>query len=413
MRNFPWTLALRHLRSGKGQTLLTISAVAAGVIIVVFISALVFGIRKSVMAMLTDVLPHVTVQAAEQEATPLSQLESEREGTRGLTTSRVEKQNPQRKYLENWSHDVQVIRGIVGVTAVAPVVMGQGVLSHGGKQVGTQVTGADPESMDTVISIGKFIIAGKYRGLRPNEIVLNYKSARDLGVAMGDRVRFAAENQSDSFLIAGIYDPGRNSVRAEYIALRPAQSLFETGSAVTMILVKGQNLYQSDALADRVGTLLPVDAKSWSREFPDILGSMNAYDASAYLVSGFSLVASGFAIASILIVSVVQKGRQIGILKGIGATSRQIMEIFLLEGLFISLIGSVLGATIASALILGLGGLRQPATRPGGTGEPLFPSDLTWQLVASAIASAVVTTVLAAALPARRAAHMDPVEVLR
>ncbi len=409
MRNFPWTLALRHLRSGKGQTLLTISAVAAGVIIVVFISALVFGIRKSVLAMLTDVLPHVTVQAAEQKAAPLSQLE----GTAELTTSRIEKQNPQRKYLENWSHDVQVIRGIAGVTAVAPVVMGQGVLSHGGKQVGTQVTGADPESMDTVISIGKFIIAGKYHGLRPNEIVLNYKSARDLGVAMGDRVRFAAENQSDSFLIAGIYDPGRNSVRAEYIALRPAQSLFETGSAVTMILVKGQNLYQSDALADRVGTLLPVDAKSWSREFPDVLGSMNAYDASAYLVSGFSLVASGFAIASILIVSVVQKGRQIGILKGIGATSRQIMEIFLLEGLFISLIGSVLGAAIASGLILGLGGLRQPATRPGGIGEPLFPSDLSWQLVASAIASAVFTTVLAAALPARRAARLDPVEVLR
>ena len=409
MRNFALTLALRHLRSGKGQTLLTISAVAAGVIIVVFISAIVFGIRKSVVAMLTDVLPHITVQAAEQKASPLPQSNS----TRGLTTSRVEKQNPQRKYLENWAHDVAVIRGIAGVTAVAPVVMGQGILSHGGKQLGTQITGAEPERMNTIIPIGRFLVAGKYHGLGANEIVINYKSAQELGVATGDRVRFAVENRTDSFLIVGVYDPGRNAGRAEYVTLRSAQSLFGTGSAVTLILVKGENLYRSDALADRIGTLLPVDAKSWSREFPDVLGSMNAYDASAYLVSGFSLVASGFAIASILVVSVVQKGRQIGILKGIGATSRQIMETFLLEGLFISLIGAVSGAAIASALIIFLGGLRQPATRPGGIGEALFPSDLTWQLVAVAIASAVVTTVFAAALPARRAALLDPVEVLR
>ncbi len=409
MRNFALTLALRHLRSGKGQTLLTISAVAAGVIIVVFISAIVFGIRKSVMAMLTDVLPHITVETAEEKAVPLARSDP----APGLTTSRIEKQNPQRKFLGNWSHDVEVIRGIAGITAVVPVVMGQGILSHGGKQVGTQITGADPESMNTVISIGKFLIAGKYHGMRSDEIVLNYKSARDLGVATGDRVRFAAERHSASFLIAGIYDPGRNAVRAEYITLRPAQSLFETGSAVTLILIKGESLYRSDALADRIATLLPVQAKSWSREFPDVLGSMNAYDASAYLISGFSLVASGFAIASILIVSVVQKGRQIGILKGIGATSRQIMTTFLLEGLFISLIGSVSGAVIASALILVLGGLRQPASRPGGIGELLFPSDLTWQLVASAIASAIATTVLAAALPARQAAHLDPAEVLR
>ncbi len=67
MRNFAWTLALR---SGKGQTLLTICAVAAGVIIVVFISAIVFGIRKNITAILTDVLPHITVRAAEQKAVP-------------------------------------------------------------------------------------------------------------------------------------------------------------------------------------------------------------------------------------------------------------------------------------------------------------------------------------------------------
>ena len=67
MRNFAWTLALR---SGKGQTLLTICAVAAGVIIVVFISAIVFGIRKNITAILTDALPHIMVRAAEQKAVP-------------------------------------------------------------------------------------------------------------------------------------------------------------------------------------------------------------------------------------------------------------------------------------------------------------------------------------------------------
>ena len=85
----------------------------------------------------------------------------------------------------------------------------------------------------------------------------------------------------------------------------------------------------------------------------------------------------------------------------------------LLDGKSAIGIGATLGAGFGAALILGLGTFRQAAARPGAVGESLFPSDLTWQLVISAILAAVVSTVLAAALPARRAAHLDPVEVLQ
>lgn len=360
--------------------------------------------------MLTDILPHITVQPAEQKAVPLAHLGN----LPGLTSSRVERQDSQRKYLENWTRDVQVIGDIPGVVSVAPVVMGEGIISRGGKKIGTRITGADPERLNAVMPITKSLFAGKYLGLGASEVVLNYKTARDLGVATADRVRLTTtEGQSDPFTVVGIYDTGQNDAGASYISLRSAQSLFGTGTAVPTILVKGDSLYRADALADRIAALLPVEAKSWSREYPDILASMNAYDASAYLVSAFSLVASGFAIASTLIVSVVQKGRQIGILKGIGATSQQILNVFLLEGFFIAIIGATVGAGLGAALVHGLGTFRQQAVRPGAVGATLFPSDLTWQLVISAIGAAIVSTVLAAALPARRAAHLDPMEVLQ
>lgn len=416
MLRFEATLALRHLRAGGGQTVLTVSAVAAGVILVVFISSLIFGLRQRIEELITDILPHITITPLEPEPRPLSEIDTPLAGLDALITSRVEKQSPQRKDIENWPQAVAVIRGVSGVAAVAPAVTGQGFVSRGGQRIGVGVYGAVPEQINAVTNVVKYVYTGHYLGLGADEIVIGHRLSQDLGVRVGDRVRVtSSEGISESFRVAGIYDTGQEQAFAPrvYINLRAAQSLFATGTAIRSILVRTEDLFTADRVARRVAALLPYKVEAWSDQAPQSAAALSVQRASAFLISGFSLIASAFAIASVLIVSVLQKSKQIGILKSMGAKGRQILLVFTLEGLGIAVIGAIAGAVLGSGLVLGLGQIKQPVARMGAPPDPLFPSILSWQLIGAAMLAAVVATVVAAILPARRAARLDPVQAIR
>ena len=407
---FEAQVAVRHLLSGGGQTLLTVSAVAAGVIIVIFITSLIFGLQQHLTELLTDAIPHVTVTVEEPKPRPLSRVPG---APPGLSSTDVEQRAPQLKFIDNYPAVVETIRRLPNVREVAPVVSGQAFVSKGANPIGVAVVGSDPELQDRITPVTKDLISGKYLGLGSDEIVIDTELAKDLNVTTGERVRVTSgTGTSDSFTIAGIYTRGQGRGSA-YVTLRTGQSLFGLGSMVNAIQVKLINIYDADSVADRIMALMPYEAKSWTREFPQFLSSLQVQTASAYLISGFSLVASGFAIAAVLIVSVLQKSKQIGILKSMGARRRQILTIFIFEGFGVAVIGSALGAIMGAAIVLLLSIFKQPVTRVGQAPEQLFPVRIIPFYIALAITAAIVSTVLAAVLPARRAAKMNPVDVMR
>lgn len=407
---FEMQLALRHLSSGGGQTLLTVSAVAAGVIIVVFITSLIFGLQAKMTVLLTDAIPHITVKVLEPIPKPLAGVA---DGASGLSSTRVEQQAPQLKFIDNWPQVVQTIRGLSNVRAVAAVVSGQAFISKGANPIGTIVVGAEPELQDQISPVTKDLIAGKYLGLRSDEIVIDAELAKELNVSTGERVRVTSgSGEADSFTIAGIYSRGQGRGSA-YVTLRTGQSLFGYGTAVNVVYVKLIDIYDADSVADQIMALLPYEARSWTREFPEFLSSLQVQTASAYLISGFSLVASGFAIASVLIVSVLQKSKQIGILKSIGAKRKQIQTVFILEGLGVAVIGSIIGALLGAGIVVVLSQFKQPVTRVGQIPDQLFPVEILPVYIGMAMFAAILSTVIAALLPARRAAKMNPVDVMR
>ncbi len=413
-RRLPWSferqVALRHLRSGGGQTWLTVSTVAAAVVIVIFITGLVFGLRQNVTELLTESIPHVTIQVAEPEPVPLERVPG---GPPGPASSRLEQRAPQRKTIDDWPRVIEIVRAVPGVRLAAPVARRQAFASKGANPIGTTVVGVDPVLQDEVGAVTKNLIAGRYLGLTSEEVVIDVELAEDLAVSVGDRIRLASDTgASDSFTVAGIYTRGRGRGEA-YVTLRTAQSLFGLGTSVNAILVKLSDIFRADEAADRIMALVPYEAKSWSREFPRFLDMLKVQAASAYLTSVFSLVASAFAIASILIVSVLQKARQIGILKAMGARRRQIQTIFILEGLGVALVGSAVGALGGTSIISLLGLIDQPVRRVGQAPEPLFPVAILPLYIGLAVGAAILATIIAAYLPARRAAALNPVDVMR
>jgi lipoprotein-releasing system permease protein len=407
---FEAQLAVRHLLTGGGQTLLTVGAVAAGVIVIIFLTALIFGMRAKLTKMLTESIPHVTVKVRDVEPVPLAEIQ---DLNAAMSSSRVEKQAPQLKYIDDWQHVVDVIRTVPNVRIALPAIQGQGFASKGGNPIGVTITGSDPAQQDEVSPVTKDLIAGKYLGLASDAVVIDYELAKDLSVSVGDRIRVTSSaGNTESLSVAGIYSRGQGRGGA-YVTLRMGQSLFGMGNSVNVILVKVKDLFKSDEVADRIQSLVPYEARSWSREYPSFVSSLTVQAASAYLISGFSLIASSFAIASVLIVSVLQKSKQIGILKSIGATRSQILRVFTLEGLAIAIAGSISGAIVGSLIVYLISLPLQSTARPGHVPDQLFPVALLPAYIFGAMIAAILATVVAAWFPAQRAAKMNPVDVMR
>jgi lipoprotein-releasing system permease protein len=407
---FERQVAIRHLRSGGGQTWLTVSAVAAGVIIVIFITGLIFGLRRDMARVLTEFIAHVTVQVAEVKPVPLERVPG---AAPEPSSSRLEQQAPQEKTIDDWPRVIDIIRAVPDVRLAAPVVRRQAFASKGANPLGVTVVGVDPALQEQVAPVTEHLIAGRYQGLTSEDVVIDAELAEDLSVSTGERIRLSSNTgASDSFTVIGIYSRGRGRGEA-YVTLRTAQSLFGLGTAVNAILVKLDDIYQADQAADRIMALVPYEAKSWSREFPRFLDALKVQSAAAYLTSAFSLIASSFAIASILIVSVLQKAKQIGILKAMGARRRQIQTIFIFEGLGVALLGSLVGAIVGTAIVYTLSLIEQPIRRVGQTPGQLFPVAILPLYIGLAIGAAIASTVIAAYLPARRAAALNPVDVMR
>jgi lipoprotein-releasing system permease protein len=407
---FETRLALRYLMTGGGQTLLTVGAVAAGVIVIIFLTALIFGIRGRLTTMLTESIPHVTIRVRQPEPVPLSELQ---DLGGAMSSSRIERQAPQMKFIDDWQHVVDVVRAVPNVRIALPAVQGQGFASKGGNPFGVTITGADPAQQDEVSPVSKDLIAGRYIGLASDEVVIDYELAKDMAVSVGDRIRVTSSaGNTENLSIAGIYSRGQGRGGA-YVTLRTGQSLFAMGNSVNVILVKVHELFGSNEVADRIESLVPYEARSWSREFPSFVSSLNVQAASAYLISGFSLIASSFAIASVLIVSVLRKSKQIGILKSIGATRTQILRVFTLEGLGIAFAGAITGAVIGTLLVYLISLPLQKTARPGHAPDQLFPVAILPVYIFGAMLCAIISTVVAALFPARRAAQMNPVDVMR
>ena len=376
----------------------------------VFVTALIFGLQRRWTNILTDALPHVTIRVVDPRPTPLATVPG---APSGAVSSRIEQSSPQQKNLDNWEQVLEIVQALPNVRVVAPVVRGQAFASKGGNPYGVTVVGADPAIQDQVTPVTKNLIAGHYSGLQSEEIVIDYELARDLNVSTGDRIRLTSSTGAlEVFTIAGIYSQGQGRGSA-YITLRTAQSLYGLGTAVNVMFVKVVDIFRADEVAARIQSLLPYEARSWIQEFPQFLSTLQMQTASAYLISAFSLVASAFAIASILIVSVLQKSKQIRILKSMGARQRRILRTFILEGLGIALVGSSAGAAVGISIVYLLSLIQQPVTRVGQPPEQLFPVAILPLYIATAMLAATGATVLAALLPARRAARLNPVDVIR
>jgi lipoprotein-releasing system permease protein len=301
------------------------------------------------------------------------------------------------------------------VLAVSPVVEGQGILSRGEKRKGVLITGAIPEKYNRVIELQSKLVRGRFFGLNAGEIAIGWKLADEFAVRLGDKVRLvSADDTAGAYTVAGIFDTGFAGLDSSTVLLplRDAQSLFGLGTAVTSIGLKITDVFGAEELSGRIAQQVPYEARPWTLDNQSLLSGLTAQGQSSNLIVAFTTMAAGMAIAAILVMVVMSKLRELGILKAMGATRAQILSVFAIQGTLLALVGGAIGSATGVGFCLFLGRFRTPASATGRVVE-LFPMNLTSGLVVQTLVIAGATGFIASLLPAWRAARINPIEVIR
>jgi lipoprotein-releasing system permease protein len=411
---FEIKVAIRYFKAGGMQSVLTIMGVAVGVVVFIFIASLIGGLEKAIVNSTIGSISQVTLEAKDRDPRTLAEIASAAPGTlsAGLIVSRLDKGNERESKIDNWQPLIALLDREPGVTVVSPSVSGPGFALRGSLIKPITFRGIVPERSLGIIDLQEDLVTGRY-DVSGQNCVIGAELAKDLGAGLHDKIRTrSGKGRELVFTIAGIFRAGVKEIneRSLYLSLTNAQRLLDLVGYLTAVEMKIDDVFQANAIADRLAPKTGLKASSWMRDNKDILAALNGQSGTSLLIKIFVMISVAFGIASVLIVTVVQKSREIGILKSMGARTRSITLIFLLQGLFVGLIGSLVGCVLGSGLVWlillipGEGGLAK---------GKLFPAELELAYLWQAFAVSVLIGMAAGIAPARRAAQLDPVEVIR
>ncbi len=394
-----WLIALRFLLDNRMQTLLILFGITVGSAVIVFITAIITGLQSNVVDRTLGTQAHIRVLPLD-EFNRLAPLPA---GT--LSLLRESPRAQRLRSISNWQDVVTLLDQHPRLTAVSPVVSGPALALSGVARASVALIGMDPLRYERIIPISEDLLAGRFR-VGAGNAVIGSELARDLGLNTGDKLRLdGGEGREAVVDVAGIFELGVRELDARYVYLdlKQAQTLLALPGGVTVIDTRVDEIFAADELARRIERLTGLRGESWMETNGQLLNALRSQSMTTQMIRLFVGISVAFGIASVLAVSVVQRTREIGILRAMGSPRGQILRVFLLQGGLLGLLGSGIGGAVGWLLVQVFNifgpGLFQVTVEPG--------------LIPAAMLIACLAGVLAAAVPARRAAHYDPAVAIR
>jgi lipoprotein-releasing system permease protein len=342
--------------------------------------------------------------------------------------------------LRDYEKLVEQVRQVNGVVAASPSIYGQVMLTSGPRVSGVVVRGVDPDRVNQVVDIERYIKEGNLQNLKQPQpvqtggrtvllpgVIIGIRLANQLGVFPGSPVQVVSPLGSPTaigvipkvrrFVVVGIFDSGMSEIDSTliYMNLAEAQKFFELGDAVTNIEIRVQDVYRAQNVAQdiqrRVG--FPYLTEDWSRLWPNLFSALKLEKTVYFLVLLLMVLIGAFNIISTLIMVVMEKRKDIAILQSMGATRESIRRIFLIKGCVIGVVGTLLGVLLGLAisfLIQEYRFIELPKDVFLISTVPVRIYMSNFSLVALA---SLLVCLIASIYPARQAAKLDPVEIIR
>jgi lipoprotein-releasing system permease protein len=402
-----WLLALRFLREGRVQSSLVLAGVTAGVAVTVFLTQLIAQLQNTIVERVMGSQAHVVMAPLQEQLLrlPPDQADQANEAVAAQLQPRLQRQ----RAVDQWERMADLAAATPGVLAVSPVASGPALATRGAAFQSVTLLGVRPQDYRRVVRMDAYMTAGRFE-ITGQQALIGRELADDLGLQVGDKLRVSTGVRSEVLTVAGLFDTGSREInrRRVFITLRLAQTLLDLPGSVSVIDLSVADLFGADAVADRLRAQTGLRVDSWMQTNAGLLNALSNQTISNNLIRGFVVAIVALGISSVLVVSVVQKQREIGILRAMGASRRDIMGVFLLQGALMGLLGSALGAGLAYGLLVLFSHIFKSPD-----GSAMYSAELDLALVLSASALACVIGLLSAYMPARRAARMDPVQAIR
>lgn len=376
-------IAWRFLSSSKGQTVLIVLGIAIGVSVQVFIGSLISGLQKSLLETTIGSSSQITVKASDR---------NERLADYQTVIDSVKKKEPL-------------------VTFISPAADAPGFIKTGNSTFPILMRGFNFDAADGIYKLKKSLIEGALP--KANEIMLGKDLVEEAGLKTGDTLDIVTPlGKMQKVTLSGIYDLKVSSLNKSWtIAELPlVQSIFEYGSEVTSVEIQISDVFAADTVAQNIASVLPANLKmeNWKDANASLLSGLNGQSISSLMIQVFVLISVILGIASVLAISVLQKSRQLGILKAMGIKDSTASTIFLFQGFVLGLFGAVLGVSFGLGLAFAF---TKFALNPDGTPVINLFIDSKFIIVSSLIAVASAT--IASFIPARRSSRLDPMEVIK
>ena len=406
------SIAISHLLSRRRQTIVSVLGITLGVSFFLAISAMMRGSENDFMQRLVDNSPHVTVydeyrnprQQPVQIAFPTAIADIH--GMKPRTELRGIRQYKEKLALIARRTDLQI----------AAVLQGQVIASFAGMTRGVSITGVKPEQMKNVSRIEDYFVTGSLDSLsaNPNGIIIGVGLADKFQLKMGDKLSITSPSGTIHLMkIVGLFNTGTTNYDESqtFALLNRVQNLLERPNVANRLILKLQDPQRSAVVAHQIERELGYKTQSWQEASQDLMNLVLIRNLIMYSVVSAILLVASFGIYNVISTVVLEKTKDIAILKSIGFEARDIERIFLIEGAILGLIGSIFGSLLGLTLMYGLS--RIAIKSPFNTTSAFLPIDWSTDQILIAIAFAMLSALFAAWLPARKGGRVRPVDILR
>lgn len=393
---FSLRVAIRFLLEGKNQSMFIVIGIAVGVSVIIFIGAIITSLQSNLIEQTLGNSAHISISGSDdifqdiRQNSPFGLIETQREGTTDF---------------QDWLPIVIALKDNHRITAISPVLDGNGFLVKGGEDTSVLLRGVELDRANGIYQISERIIKGNDT-LEGNQILIGKDLAEDFQLNVGDVALIAlANNVRERFTVQGIFDFENQSINSSwiFIDLKRAQKLLDKETFISKIELQISDVFEADQLSETLSQQfdgLVVD--NWKDQNAQLLNALSSQSLSNYIIQIFVLLAVTLGISSVLGISVVQRSRELGILKALGIKNNGARLIFIFQGGLLGFLGALCGTALGVLLV---------------NAFTTFVSVFTIEVQLSQMIFVVVVTTLAstisAFIPANSSAKLNPIEVIR
>ncbi len=406
-------IAFRHILDRKRQSFVSLIGIILGVAFYLAVSSIMKGSENDFIERLVDNAPHISIvdEYREPRVQPIESLY----GTGGALELSNVLPVTETRGIRNYESILDGLFKTPDLRA-APILVGQALINFAGKDLAVGLNGMNPSDILGITTIEKYMVEGSVNDLvaNPDGIVMGAELAQNLSLDMGDNVTLSsATGQVKVFKVLGIFRTGRQGYdkREAYVSLKRAQSLMNRVNRINSIIVKLPDAYQAREFAEIIEKQYFYKSISWQETSEDLMSTLKIRNTIMYSVVSAVLVVAAFGIYNVISTVVMEKYRDIAILKSMGFYASDIRKIFLIQGVILGIVGSLIGVPLGMVFMWLL---SLVTFKPPGASQLInMPVDWGVMQFVIAIAFAICSSVFAGYFPSRKAGTVQPVEILR